>query len=109
MKQMTTAALAAMATGLAGQAFAQVGGPDGRYYGHMWGDGYGMGFGIFGAGMMILVWGIIIFFLVVAARWAMDYGRTGKSSTALDILKERLAKGEIDPAEYEARRKALEG
>ncbi len=29
------------------------------------------------------------------------------SDSALDILKERLARGEIEPAEYEERRKVL--
>ena len=73
----------------------------------MWGDGYGAGF--VGFGMMFLFWGLIILLVVLAVRWFLqgDDRPTGRSS-ALDTLKERLAKGEIDIEDYEARRKALE-
>lgn len=76
-------------------------------YGHMWGNGYGAGF--VGFGMMFLFWGAIIVLAVLAARWLMqrDDRGTGKSS-ALDTLKDRLARGEIDIEDYEARRKALD-
>ena len=89
----------------AAPAFAQSTYTRDEYYGHMWGSGYG----ILGAGMMIVFWGAIIFLVVVAVRWLSD-GNSSKSSksSALDILKERLARGEIDPEEYEARRKALD-
>ena len=77
------------------------------YYGHMWGDGFGMGF--FGSGMMLLFWGVIIFLVVMAVRWVGDRGSAGSTrGSAIDILKERLAKGEIEPEDYELRRKALE-
>ena len=80
--------------------------PAGGYYGHpmMWGDGYGL----FGVVSMLLFWGVVIVLAVVAVRWLIDQRSVGKSSSALDILKERLAKGEIEPEEYETRRKALE-
>ncbi len=76
------------------------------YYGHpmMWGEGYGF----FGVGMMVVFWGVLIVLAVLAVRWLMERGPGRSQSTALDILKERLAKGEIDPDEYQARRKALE-
>ncbi|NRG18797.1 SHOCT domain-containing protein [Rhizobiales bacterium] len=74
----------------------------------MWGDGYGYGF--MGAGMMFLFWGLIIFLVVIAVRWFMDRDSASKKSgDALETLKLRLARGEIDVAEYEERRKALEG
>ena len=99
-------ALLAMA---AGAALAEPsGGYAGGYYGHpmMWDEG----FGFFGVGMMVIFWGIIIFLVVLALRWLSERGTGQKNGTssALDILKERLAKGEIDPEEYQARRKALE-
>lgn len=81
------------------------------YYGHMWGDGYGMGHGFFGAGMMVLFWIIIIVLAVLVARWLIERqggGQAGGSAPAIEILKQRLARGEIDPEEYAARRKALE-
>ena len=78
----------------------------GGYYGHpmMWGEGPGF----LGAGMMLIFWIIIIAFAVLAGRWLWERGDGQRKTPALNILKERLAKGEIDPEEYEARRKALE-
>ncbi|SPH24691.1 hypothetical protein DEA8626_03727 [Defluviimonas aquaemixtae] len=73
----------------------------------MWGSGYGMGYGLFGGLMMVLFWVILLALVVIAVRWWMDQG-AGKRSSALDILQERLAKGEIDPKEYAERKKALE-
>jgi putative membrane protein len=82
---------------------------DGRggYYHHMWGDGYGYGF--MGGGIMLISWLAIIALIVIAVRWVMDRGgpKAG-SSSALDALKMRFAKGEIDAEDYEARRKLLE-
>lgn len=109
MKQVTLAtliapgALAAMATG----ALAQVRERGGDYYGRMWDDGYGMGHGLLGGAFMLVFWGAVIAVIVVAVRWLSDRGPTKKSS-ALDILQERLAKGEIDAEEYSLRKKALE-
>lgn len=77
------------------------------YRGHMWGDGFGAGF--MGFGMMFLFWGGIIFLAVLAMRWfATRDGNVSRRQSALDILKDRLAKGEIDTEDYEARRKVLE-
>ncbi len=84
------------------------------YFGHMWGNGhmsgsgYGMGYGIFGGLMMVLFWVVLIALVVIAVRWWMEQG-SGKRSSALEILQERLAKGEIDSKEYAERKKALEG
>lgn len=65
--------------------------------------------GFLGIGMMILVWGGIILLSVLAVRYFVG-GNAGQASktAALDILRERLAKGEIEPEEFETRRKALE-
>ena len=77
------------------------------YRGHMWGDGYGW-FGM-GGGFMVLFWILIIAVVVYAVRWTTNKNGSGsKSESALDILKERLARGDIEPAEYEERRKVLE-
>lgn len=93
---------------LAGSAAAQTVGQGEGYRGHMLGDGYGMGTGIFGTGMMFLVWGLVILLVVVVVRAIGGQGLAGKGSSALDTLKNRLARGEIDPEEYAARKKALE-
>ncbi len=48
----------------------------------------------------------VIAIIVWLVQWASDYRR---SRTALDILNERLAKGEIDRAEYEEKRELISG
>lgn len=73
-------------------------------------DGYGMPFGFgfgFGGIFMILWWVIIIVGVVALVRWlshtsgAQGQGHiSGGSRSAMDILKERYARGEIDEAEY---------
>ncbi len=42
-------------------------------------------------------------------RCAPDTGRTRPTGKALDILRERFARGEIDRAEFDERRRVLEG
>jgi putative membrane protein len=58
------------------------------------------------AGMMVLFWGGIIVLLVFAIR-----AFTGPKGTdqALDVLRRRLAGGEITQDEFEKTRKALQG
>lgn len=72
--------------------------------------GYGRGYGMmdnwFGGGivMMILFWGVIIiggFFLVrYLIRQSQTAARTTEN-TALEILKQRYARGEINDEEFE--------
>ncbi|MGR3755756.1 MAG: SHOCT domain-containing protein [Tranquillimonas sp.] len=105
---MRHAILAAATAGTAFPAWADAPGPDG-YYNHMWSGDYGMGYGFFGMGMMVIFWVLIIALAVMAARWiGQDRSFGARDSSALDTLKQRLARGEIDPEEYAARRKALE-
>lgn len=78
-----------------------------RDYWANWGWGHMM----FGGAMMFAFWGAIILLIVLAIRW-MTMGdtisrRDTRSPSALDILQERFAKGEIDSNEYEERRKVL--
>jgi putative membrane protein len=78
--------------------------------GMMGGYGYG-GWGIFGALFMVLWCVLIVLGIVVLVRWIFGAGRRGGGSAgedrALTILRERYARGEIDKAEYEARKKDL--
>jgi putative membrane protein len=84
-----------------------------RYHGPgmMWDGGWGMM--LFGPLMMIVFIGAIVVLVVLVVRWLGGSGHfpTGpggpSARTPLDILKERLAKGEIDVAEFEERRRAL--
>ena len=74
-------------------------------------NGYGNMMGWFGGGiMMIIFWAAFILFIVwivkeVSGRTNSDKPRHGKS--ALEILEERYAKGEIDKKEFEEKKKDL--
>jgi putative membrane protein len=46
----------------------------------------------------------VVAIVVWIVQWANDHGRT---RIALDILDERFARGEIDRAEYEEKRKLI--
>ena len=74
---------------------------------HMWGGGGGFGM-IFGIIVMIVVIAAIVAVIVLLVRWLAPgpAQRTGKS--ALDILEERFARGEIDAQEFQDRRRTLE-
>lgn len=57
---------------------------------------------------MILVWGAIVFLVIWAIR-SFSQPATPRSSTALNVLEERLAKGEISPEEFAQRKQLLQG
>lgn len=76
----------------------------------MWGyDGFG--FGGIGMGIgMLLFWGVIIAGIVLLIRGAGKSPGSiagDRNKNALDILRERYAKGEIDKAEFEQKRDDL--
>ena len=101
----TTAGLAAMASA----AWAQQNAP--IYGGHMWGDG-GHGGWFLGPIMMIVFVALLVVAVVFIVRWlgGSDLARRGPSGdAALDILKQRFARGEIDRDEFEDRRQVLGG
>lgn len=87
----------------AGAAFAGWGGEYGMYPGgHMMGTGY-MGW------TMILFWVALLAILVLIIRWVLGLSRSNEADqqTALDILKKRLASGEIDIEEFNKRKQLL--
>lgn len=70
-----------------------------------WGVGSMMGW--FGGGlMMVVLWALLIAAIVWLVRELRGQGNGG-GSRALDILKERYAKGEIDKAEFDSKKKDL--
>ena len=67
------------------------------------------GFGHAGGGFIgIIFWIILIVAVVAIFRWLMDNRSSGsQSKSALDILNERYARGEIDQQEYERKRSEI--
>lgn len=68
-----------------------------------WGGAWGIGMMF----MMFLFWGLVIVGIVLAIRWLVAQGKETRSDSALDILRQRYARGEIDKNEFEARKKDL--
>jgi putative membrane protein len=57
--------------------------------------------------MMLVFWGLIIVGLVLGLRWLVSQSRESRSDTALDILRQRYAPGELDKEEFEAKKRDL--
>lgn len=80
----------------------------------MWGDwgsmGWGAGWGVFGAVHMLLWWVLIILGIIVLAKWLFGGFPRGERDTrdrALEILRERFARGEIQKDEFEQKKRDL--
>ncbi len=75
-------------------------------HGHMWGWEGGMGYGHTGGYMWILL--ILVIGLVVYLIFRNVQSGSGQDKeTALDILKKRFAKGEINKEEFEEMKRKL--
>jgi putative membrane protein len=102
----TLAAMVVSASALhATAALAQ----SGRYGGGMMNPGY---HGFWGMGWMgLLFWGLILVAVVGLIRWLWQAGNRKQSvggDRALDILKERYARGEIDKKTFESMKKDID-
>lgn len=99
---------AAIAVTMPTLASAQPGPGYGQHMLSWGGGGYGM---ILGPIFMILVLAVVIAVAVLLVRWLGGPWQGNSSAppnrAALDILKERFARGEIDKEEYEERRRIL--
>jgi putative membrane protein len=71
----------------------------------MWGMWGAWGFGMML--MMLVFWGLVIVGLVLGIRWLLSQGRNPHADAALEILRQRYARGEIDKEEFEARKRDL--
>jgi putative membrane protein len=70
--------------------------------GMMWG-GWGFGW-IF----MIIFWGLVVVGFIFLIRWLIGTAKiTRVEESALDILKKRYARGEINKEEFEQKKKDL--
>jgi putative membrane protein len=70
----------------------------------MWGAG-----GLVMMLMMLVFWGLPIVGAGLGIRWLVRQERDERADRALDILRERYARGEIDKEEFDARRRDLGG
>ena len=68
----------------------------------MWGAG-----GLVMMLMMLVFWGLVIAGLVVGLRWLIGQSRPASRDEALEILRQRYARGEIDKQEFDTRRRDL--
>ena len=76
-----------------------------------WGWGMHPMWGMWGIGMMVMMlifWGVVIVGMVLAIRWLVSQGKESRSADpALDILRQRYARGELDKEEFEAKKRDL--
>lgn len=76
----------------------------------MWGYMNEYGWGGMGLGML-LFWGLLIAGIVILVRCSRGSGTSRKGErekSALDLLKERYARGEIEKEEFEQKKRDIE-
>jgi putative membrane protein len=71
----------------------------------MWWIGSAWGLGMLL--MMLLFWGLVIAAIALGIRWLVGQGREPRSDSALEILRQRYARGEINREEFEAKKRDL--
>ena len=74
-----------------------------------WHPMWGM-WGVWGFPMMLfmlLFWVLVIGGVVLGIRWLATQGRESRSDTALEILRQRYARGEINKEEFDAKKRDL--
>ncbi len=75
--------------------------------------GYGYGMSWYGHILMLIFWVAVIVGIIFLIRWlvvsshAVGQGTSQGTDTALDILRKRYARGEINKEEFEEKKKDL--
>lgn len=59
--------------------------------------------------MMLVFWGAVIAAIVAGIRWFMDQGHGRAADSAMEILRQRYARGEINREEFEQKKRDLGG
>ncbi len=58
--------------------------------------------------MMLVFWAVVIAAVVLGVRWLLNQGREARpADAALDLLRQRYARGEIDREEFETKKRDL--
>lgn len=73
-------------------------------WGYMGDMGWGGGWGFLGIAHMVLWWALIVLGIAVLVKWLVRGTGGGTRADALDILKERYARGEIGKDEFEQKK-----
>lgn len=63
-----------------------------------------MGIGFLG---MVVVWALLVAGLIVLGKWLWGQGTMTRDVSALDILRKRYARGEINKQEFESMKRDL--
>lgn len=71
----------------------------------MWGMWGGWGLGMFS--FVLVFWVLVLVALVLGIRWLVSQGGPAKPDSALEVLRQRYARGEIDRDEFEQKRRDL--
>jgi putative membrane protein len=63
-----------------------------------------MGFGFLS---MVLFWAVLVAGLIFVGKWLWGQGPMNREDSALELLKKRYARGEINKQEFEAMKRDL--
>jgi putative membrane protein len=72
---------------------------------HPWGF-----FGVWGIGMMLMMalfWAVAVAGLVLGIRWLLHLTAPARSDSALEILRQRYARGDISKEEFDSKKRDL--
>lgn len=67
--------------------------------------------GAWGIGMMLIMllfWGAVIVGIVLAIRWLLRQGREPRSDSALEILRQRYARGDLTKDDFDRMKKEIQ-